>query len=233
MDNLDRITERVIKVSDELPLIKRYLPFIGTEEDLSRSSHVHLILAQLPNKTFFLHGFFLDEHDKYLSGDEDWKNALRVGPRHDLVDIMRKGNPDSFDQLLMLVTMFLYACPHNLDLIPVKPYASTRSFTNKVLDEILSKSQGYCIWGYQVSRLISIFERNSAVRRDLVRDFRLSRPNATEWMSSKYFDDGQSLLDVISERTWIRRPAADPPVSFAFRLYNLLFAGNQSGNQSD
>lgn len=226
--DLDRITERVVKISDDLPFVRKFLNFLGTETDLSKATHVHLITSD----TRYLHGWFLEANDPWLKDQPNWEREMDVGPRHDLVDILKKGNPQSFDELLMLVTFFLYAGPRNWDLIPVKSYIGTGSLPDRVLDEILSKTKGYVIFGFQTERLMAIFERDSGVRRDLLREFRLFRPNAVDWLSKQRFDDGQSLLDVITRRTWVR-PVSSPPMGFSFRLASLLFSNDQGGHRNN
>ena len=240
MNNLDTIVERVVKISDDLSSVRKFLSFIGTEEDLAKASHVHLITADLPTGIRFLHGFFMDQADEHLKEDPDFQRGMEVGTRHDLVNILRRGKPQTFDDLLMLVTFFLYSGPHNLDQLPVRPFVSNGSFANRVLDEILSKSRGYVVWGYETERLMAIFERDSGVRRDLLRDFRLLRPRATEWMAQQSFDEHLSLKEAIEQRSWVRLPVAQyPPMSFAFRLYTLLFsnefvaASDQGGHRNN
>jgi len=227
-DKLSRITERVVRTSENIPFLTKYLPYLGTEEDLAKSTHVHLIMSG----TRYLHGWFLEANDTWLKDQPNWEREMDVGPRHDLVDILKKGKPQTFDELLMLVTFFLYAGPCNLDLIPVKSYIGTGSLPDRVLDEILSKTKGYVIFGYQTERLMAIFERDSGVRRDLLREFLLFRPNAVAWLSKQRFDDGQSLLDVITRRTWVR-PVFSPPMGFSFRLASLLFSNDQDGHRNN
>jgi len=219
MRNLDKISELVVRTSDHLSFVRRYLPFLG--EGIEQSSHAHLVLA---DGVRCLHGFFMDEHDKYLKDDENWKQEMEVGPRNDLVNILRKGKPKTFDDLLMLVSFYLYSGDHNMALLPIKPYTSDGSVTNQVLDSILSKSRGWLLWQYQLDRVYAIFERNSCIRRDLLRDFRLRRGSSEKWMKSKQFDDGQCLSEVVEQRTWVRSPVSDPAMPFTFRLANLLFS---------
>ncbi len=225
MRNLDRIVEKVVLVEDSTPFLIKFLPYIGTQKDLSESSHVHIVFAELPRGIRFLHAFFMSEDDRFLKDDKDWQTGLKVGYRKDLANILKKGKPEIFDDLLMLTSFYLYSGSPSMDFLPVKPFVSSDSLTDQMIDRILSKSRGYCIWAYQTDRLMAIFERDSGARRDLLRDFRLLRPNATKWMATKKFQDGQSLLDAIHRRMWVRLPVAEPPVAFAFRLYNVFGRG--------
>ena len=229
---LSRITERVVKISDDPPFVRKFLPYLGTEEELSKSSHAHLIHVDLPGGTCFLHGWFITANDPWLKNEPCWKREVEVGPRHDLVDIIRKGAPRNFDQLLQVLSFFLYSGKHDMTRLPVKRYVSDGSVANQVLNSILSKSQGWLLWSHQADRIFAIFERNSGIRRDLLHDFRLRRGSSERWMKSKRFNDGRCLSEVIEQRYWVRAAVAEPPVSFAFRLYNFLFS-NESAAASD
>ena len=239
MNNLDAIQENVFKITDDLPLVRKYLPYLGSEEDLKEATHVHLVTASLPNRTKCLHGWLLDANDQFLKDDPDWQAELKAGPRVDLVRILKKGKPKTFDDLQVLVSFFLQSGPHNMDLIPMKPFASDGSVTSQVLDSILSKSRGWLLWQYQLDRVVAILERSGAVREKVLRDFRLARPSARGWLSKQRFDDGQSLGDVVEERKWERGAFLDPAMGFSFRLFNVLFSkepalvNDQGGRQSD
>jgi len=180
----------------------------------------------------------MDQADEHLKDDPDWQREMEVGPRHDLVGILRKGAPRTFDDLLMLVTFFLYSGPHNMGLLPVMSYVSDGSVANQVHDGILSKSRGWMLWQYQLDRVFAIFERNSGVRRDLLRDFRLRRGSSEKWMKQKVFPDGQCLSEMVEKRSWVRPPFLHPPMAFTFRLYHLLFsnefaASSQAGHRNN
>ena len=214
MKNVDKIVEKVIKISEDREFIRENFSFMD-EESFSKFSHARVVYANLPHGRLFIDGYVItqntfDENEKGISptAGEDFKLFLLYA------------QPKTFNDLIINLTIYFslicgkYATP----LLPLKPFPSY----DPVVDTILRESNGHLLWVYQLEKLIGLFEPNIVTIMDQVKAVRRRDETVFEWMATKFVCNGLTLKDIVEKRMLLGQ-VHRPEMQAAFKLYRLLF----------
>jgi hypothetical protein len=217
MKGLDKIVERVMKVSEEPKFIREKFVF-WEEEELSKCTHARVIYAELPNNRLFIDGYVMEQKDF-----EHFEKGIRLGPKEDFRNFLQSGHPKTFNDVLVLLTIYFSLEDHstvdnNRYALPLKPFP----LKDPIVDSILYESKGYLMWKYQLEKFIGLFESDIDVINRLTPMIRLRKHLGFEWLKTKFIRKGISLKNVFEERMILDR-VYQPKMHSAFRLYNVLF----------
>jgi len=226
MKSLDRLIERVIDVSEDHQFMKENWSHFGDKDGVLNNSYAHAIYADLPGGPFFIHGWiiaprWIEVKNEYK--EDPCQEDTQPGFKDYLRNLLEEGQPKTFNDLTMLLTMFFSCCcskrTEKLPL-PLKQYP----IQHPILDDLLFESKGFLIYNHQLENVIRLFERDSQCVEELVHKFKFNRDATLAWMSTKCFYDGLNLKDVVEKRM-MKIGLFPAPLDIATRLYWLLFSG--------